>query len=415
MTPQNAMPARIGLAGAALLFLASCSLQDYELTLGVSTEEPAPSIAETIRSQLGAQGFTISIEETAVLSGIVNAVRDGELDLAVVDEPRVSVPGVVTLAPLYPSILHILHNRGAVTEDFAELIRGSSIYPGPVGSAGYRLLMQLADDFGVAADQYQLLENPWTVNPDVYFIFGGLLSDESLRQLSGYRLFSFVEADSISGGSVADGIVLRHHHLKPFLLPKSIYHTLNNDTVLTLSIRSVLIANENLDSDTAYDIASSLFNDAQEIALNYPLVMRELSDDLNPADLMFPLHEGARRYLDREAPGMIERYADVIALGVTLLLTAFSGAFAYSKRRQQIKKDRVDVYYSQLLEIRHGMDAAPDKAAFRACHQRALGVQREVLDLVVNERIAADNSLIAFISLSNQIVNELERRIGVER
>ena len=62
----------------------------------------------------------------------------------------------------------------------------------------------------------------------------------------------------IPGGSVADGIVLKHHHLKPFLLPKSVYYALNNDPVVTLSIRSVLIAHEDFNSEFALEIASQL-------------------------------------------------------------------------------------------------------------------------------------------------------------
>ena len=48
----------------------------------------------------------------------------------------------------------------------------------------------------------------------------------------------------------------------------------------------------------------------------------------------------------------------------------------------------------------------------RTYHKRALAVQHEVLNLLIDERVAADVSLVAFLSLSNQIINELDRRIG---
>jgi len=38
-------------------------------------------------------------------------------------------------------------------------------------------------------------------------------------------------------------------------------------------------------------------------------------------------------------------------------------------------------------------------------------VQQDVLNLLIDERVAADTSLMAFLSLSNQIINELDRRI----
>jgi len=392
------------------LVLAGCAVEDRELTLAVSTEEPAPSIAETIRSFLNERGFSISIDVTTDSTKIVAAIRDRKVDLALIEEPELPTPGVVTLAPLYPSILHVLYNDAEAPADFADLIRGAKVYAGPLGGAAHRLLMQLCIDFGVVSDQFQLLDNPWTVNPDVYFILGGLLSADSIRQLEGYRLFSFADADDVSGGSVADGIVLKHHHVKTFLLPKNVYYTLSNDPIVTLSIRSVLIAHEDFNSELALDIASQLFNKAQEIALSYPLVTRELTADFNAIELMFPLHVGTKRYLDRDKPGLIERYVEVLALILTIVITALSALFALYRHRSQVRKDRVDVYYSQLLEIRRDMKGMNDHTALHSYHKRALDVQHEVMNLLIDERVAADTSLMAFLSLSNQIINELERR-----
>ncbi len=394
------------------LVLAACTMEDRELTLAVSTEEPAPSIAETIRSSLGERGFSISVDTTTDPAKIVAAIRDRKIDLALVEEQEIPTPGVVTLAPLYPSILHVLYNDVETPGDLAELIRGAKVYAGPMEGAAHRLLMQLSADFGVSPDQFQMLDNPWAVNPDVYFVFGGLLSADSIRQLEGYRLFSFADVEDFNGGSVVDGIVLKHHHLKPFLLPKSVYYTLSNDPIVTLSIRSVLIAHEDFNSEFALDIASMLFSKAQEIALNYPLVTRELNVDINASELMFPLHADTKRYLDRDKPGFIERYADVLALILTILITLLTGGFAFYRYRSQLRKDRVDAYYSQLLEIRRNMEGANTHTAFRSYHKRALDVQQEVLNLLIDERVAADTSLTVFLSLSNQIINELDRRIG---
>jgi len=394
------------------LISAGCAKEDRELTLVISTEEPAPSIAESIRLFLGEGGFSISVDATADPAKIVAAIRDRRVDLALIEEPDVLEPGVVTLAPLYPSILHVLYNGTRAPENFADLIRGASVYAGPLGGAAHRLLLRLCVDYGVESDQFELLNNPWTERPDVYFIFGGLLSADSVTQLQGYRLFTFADAKDTSGGSEVDGIVLRHHQLKPFILPKNIYNTLSNDPIVTLSIRSVLIAHEDFNTDYAFEIASLLFDVSQEIALSYPLVTRELNDDVNASELMFPLHAGTRRYLDRDKPGFIERYVEVLALILTIVIGLLSGGYGLYRHRLQVRKDRVDAYYSLFLDIRRDMQATNSPAAWRSCHERAMDVQQEVLNLLIDERVAADASLLAFLSISNQIINELDRRIG---
>jgi hypothetical protein len=125
-------------------------------------------------------------------------------------------------------------------------------------------------------------------------------------------------------------------------------------------------------------------------------------------DLMLPIHEGTRRYPDRDRPGLIERNVEVMALYFTVFITLTSGAFALYRHRLQVRKDRVDTFFSRLLEIRREMANAD--ADYVACKEKVLNVQRQVLDLLVNEKIAADASLIAFMSQSNQILDELDRR-----
>ena len=396
------------LALSCLVLAGGCELQDRNLTLAHTTEEPAPSIAETVRSTLGTGGISITIQESADPTAILAAVSEGRIDLAIIEEPERPQAGATTLAPLYPSVLHVMHNRSDDPADFADLMRGANVYAGPAGGAAYRLLMQLATDFNIEPGEFELLDNPWTVMPDVWFIFGGLLSPENTSALAGYRLFNFAADGDAPGGTVADGIALRHHHVRPFLLPKGVYTNLADDAVLTLAIRTVLVANEDLDAQLAYDITSALFVNAQEISLDYPLVTRELNEDVQVADLMLPIQEGARRFLERDRPGFIERNVEVIALYFTVFITLVSSAIAFYRHRLQVRKDRVDTFIDKLLDVRR--DMVSSDADVVACRDKVLDVQRQVLDLLVNEKIAADASLIAFMSQSNQMLDELDRR-----
>ena len=86
-----------------------------------------------------------------------------------------------------------------------------------------------------------------------------------------------------------------------------------------------------------------------------------------------------------------------------------SGIFAYYRHRVQLKKDRFDVYYQRLLELRSAAEGMSDEALLLVQKKRVLDVQQEVLGLLIDERIAADSNLVAFLSLSNQILNELDR------
>ena len=409
---MRAAPLILG-ASLCLSPLGGCQMTMIpELTLAVSPEEPAPSVARELGDFLSSRRFAIEIQASSSPTDIVAAIRDRRVDLALVEEPAGPTTGVVTVAPLYPSVLHVLHRDPEDPPDFAALIRGKSVYPGPAGGAANRLLGQLTKDFAVKPEEYRVLENPWTEQPDVYFVFGGLLTEDSIRQLGGYRLFSFGQPDELDRGSVADGIVLKHPNLRSFVLPESVYYALSRPAVVTLAIRTVLISHADFDPELAQTIATELFENAQELASSYPLVTQELNVDLDPATLTFPLHRGARRYLERDKPSFIERYVEIIALLLTLFLALLSGAVWLYRYRQQERKDRVDLYYDRLLAIRGELTAEGQANASReALRQRALDIQQEVLGLVMDERIAADTSLVVFLNLSNQIINELDRSL----
>ncbi|MCH9695314.1 MAG: hypothetical protein K0U72_12460 [Gammaproteobacteria bacterium] len=400
-------PRRLLLPGVILL-AAACAPEQHSLTLGRSSEEPAPAIADSVRDTLNTQGIILDLQFASDPAAAMRAVLDGDLDLAIVEEPDHPLPQIMTLSPLYPSVLHVLHRQPAVAGDFVALIDGTSVYAGPIGGTAHQLLLDLAEDFGLSADNIEVLDNPWTVSPDVYFILGGLLSQENVNFLEDYRLFNFASPNDIDGGSVADAVALRHHHLRPFLLPKGVYPGIAETAVVTLSTRTVLIAHEGFDEQLAFDIASALFTNAQEISKSYPLVTGELQEDLDATELMLPLHPGTRRFRDRDRPGFVERNVDVIALYLTIGLAAFSGVFALYRNRLQVRKDRIDVFYQRLIDIRETMKTAADSGS-QIQKQQVLNVQREVLDLLIEERIAADASLVAFVILSNQMLDEIDR------
>ena len=87
-------------------------------------------------------------------------MQSGDIDLAIVEEPARRIPGLATVVPLYPSILHVLHRKAREVRTFPELIRGQQIYAGPVGGTASRLLEQLADDYMLAGSEYTILPDP---------------------------------------------------------------------------------------------------------------------------------------------------------------------------------------------------------------------------------------------------------------
>jgi len=103
-------------------------------------------------------------------------------------------------------------------------------------------------------------------------------------------------------------------------------------------------------------------------------------------------------------PSVIERYAEFVGAAVTLTIALVSLGVALYRRRRQTRRDRLDVYYRRALQCREELESGSADRMIIASRLRSL--QAEVFELLVAERINADSALIAFLVLSNQLLDE---------
>ena len=184
-------------------------------------------------------------------------------------------------------------------------------------------------------------------------------------------------------------------------LPAHLYPTLNNSRVTTVAIDTQLVVREALSVGDSYVLAELVEQARPVMAARYPFVALNEQDAQSTVAHALPLHPGATRFSDRLQPSFLERYAEVFAFLLTMLIAVVSAAVAINRYRQQRRKDRFDRFFQKLLEERKQL-AKSDPAV--AGNIRAL--QSEVMELVVKERIKADGALLAFLTLSNQLLSE---------
>ncbi|MDQ8205285.1 TAXI family TRAP transporter solute-binding subunit [Pelagicoccus sp. SDUM812003] len=389
-----------------LVALAGCGKREHSIVIGHSVEEPGPSIAQAVSGLLNQNKLPASTTSFANEAEILQAVLDGTVVFAIAEEPERKIKDLATVVPLYPSILHVLHKKGMSADSLADLLDGKTVYAGPIGGPAWRLLDRLTTDLRVEQD-YQILDNPWEIEPDVYFVLGGLLTADSLSQLSEYELFSFGDAANLGAGTEAEGIALRYNGIETFTLPAGLYGSFNPSPVLTISTQTVLIAKDDCEEELVRKVAKLLLENVQEVAAPFSLVTEQLKEDFNPHHLVLHLHPGSRRYLERDNPSFVERWADVIALIVTFCAAIASGFLALARFNRNRKKDTIDRFYREILELRSKVEdiaSSEERTQLEACVKKA---QADVFGLAIDERIESNASLVAFINLSNQVLCEV--------
>ncbi len=380
------------------------------LRLLVSPEEPGPRIAERLVTLLEREaGIAVEIVAGRGVLDHVEALTHGEADLAVVENSLPFEPRLSAVAPLYKGVLHVLYRSEAEAGSFAEVLRGARIYAGPADGVARKLLGWLAHHERIGPDEYEIIESPFE-EVDVYFSVGGILSDPSLRALRGYRLLGLGDADKSGAGSRVDALALRHPQLRPFVLPAGLYPELSHAAVLTVSVPSLLVARSDLPASTSYEIARVILEHATRLREISPLADPKMSDAAEMAGLSFPLHPGARRYLDRDKPSFAERYAEVIGLNLSGMIALVTALLAARRWRAQSRKDRLDDYYRRVLELRDALERAGSSSEVDQIAAQVRSVQGEAYALLIAEKVPADTAFVILQSLVTDVMREAAHR-----
>jgi hypothetical protein len=211
-------------------------------------------------------------------------------------------------------------------------------------------------------------------------------------------------------GSVVDGFCMSYQGARPFIIPKGTFGNAPAAPVLTVAIDAVLLARTDLDEDLVYQLVKSLLENQQTLARANPL-LRETDEQFDKSSLSYPLHPGAMRYYDRNEPTFIERYVDLIGVGISLsigLAGAISGFVRWNNRR---RKNRIDRYYVEVLAIEGSIEGLTTIEECSRAIAALLDLRRAAFRQLIDEKLAADESFRIFIALVDDVEARIEQRL----
>ena len=115
--------------------------------------------------------------------------------------------------------------------------------------------------------------------------------------------------------------------------------------------------------------------------------------------------------MQRDEPTYIERYSGVAELLVTLLIASVSGLIAVKNIYRIRRKNRIDEFYLETIRIRDSVtvDTTTDELATAIAKIHAL--KNRAFDLLVDERLAADQSFQVFIDLARESIDQINELV----
>ncbi len=386
--------------------MASCGGDRAPLVLGYTLGQPNPSIARAIGEVLESNRIRTRLEDPfESMDELTAAIEGGVVDAAIIGEPLTPNSNLHMLMPVLPRVLHVLHHKSMGTPTLNELLLAPSIFAGSPNSMSRAIFSALADHHHIEGVNSRLLDLPWVAAPgdppQVFFIFGGLLSIEARQGFTDYEVFSFNE----SSASSPQALALLFPNLRPFSLPAGIYPDLTSHEIDTLAVETLLVVRPDFDDELAYELNLMLHEQSQPLENAYALSRDSLTEPMQDTVHTLAIHSGSRRYIDKDAPSLLERYAEVFALIATVALglgTILTGWIRYTRQR---RKDRLDEYFLRLHALR---DVLHTDGAEQHHREEVAQMEAEVLQLLVEERLAVDSALVSFFLMSESVRRDVK-------
>lgn len=343
----------------------------------------------------------------------LDALEAGYADLAFTSNAQPYRQGITTVMPMYPTVLHILYRRDRAADSAEDLLRGATINAGPVGSASRQLLTEILDSLHIGADEVEFVDKLTTL-PDVNLVYvpispqqiRGLLEQEGVA--GEYRFASFGSSEDIGRGSEIDRAILLNPRLSPFIIPVGTYGDLPEEPVLTLAVDKLLVSRPDVDEAVIYDLIGEMRRLQPALAATRPLLFQGLSREFDASGSTFVLHPGAQAFTQRDEPTFYERYSGVAEVLVTLVIGLISGGYAVVQIYHRRRKNRIDRFYADVMAIRDSISERSSAADRAAAVEQVRKLQNEAFDMLIREKLAADESFRIFVTLSNDIVAQLK-------
>ncbi|MGC3944372.1 MAG: hypothetical protein QM762_07625 [Chryseolinea sp.] len=125
----------------------------------------------------------------------------------------------------------------------------------------------------------------------------------------------------------------------------------HSTTIHTFATDAILVTRKDAGENAIFLLAETILQGKMALVRDDPM-FRSITESINRETLLFPLHEGTSSYIRRDTPTFLERYADTLALVLSIAVLLYGVVQAVQNRIRQIKKDRIDEYFLEFLDIR---------------------------------------------------------------
>jgi hypothetical protein len=344
------------------------------------------------------------------------SVADGEAALAALDAGSADVAivensasyrhsAVRTVAPLYPSVLHIGIKAEKRGQTLAEVLRGATVFAGSEQTPARQLLDRMATMYAWRDIGFSFVDTIES-QPDVVFVFAPI-SPSSAPMFEGYELLSLGSAENL-GSDAAAALSLVSPFVRPFVIPQGTYGPLTPTAVSTVAVDTLLVTRAETSLVVVYDLIQSLLMMGPLLVAQRPDLAIDELETFQLSHVTFPVHAGTLAFRARNDPGFAERASSIFDVAVTVAVALVTSLFALVRFVRGRRKGRIDRFYSAVLEVRAKLAQNPTAEQRAECMVELRALRDEAFSLLIKEKLAADESFRILQALTRDVIRECE-------
>lgn len=352
-----------------------------------------------------------------------NLLRNGEIDVAIVQAGADSLQGLAIVTPLHRDVVHVVVRKELLSaeagkEQISSIsdLAGRSIIIGLKGSG----MQTSAKDI---LKHYQLIEQ--TDLCEVHFT--ELLNDED-RKYDAAMVTSGVEnqdmGDVLATGQFdllpldADSLDLRYRHFEYYEIPKNMWPPVPSQPVPTVSASALVVVREDSSAEFVKLLLDAIFEDnlyTHFSTIFSPQQARELAPSR--------LHPLTRRYHDPFGHyGILHTVLEGMAAGKELLFALGAAVYLVWDRWRRLKekeslelihiqKERLDAYLERTLEIEREQMKVTDPEKLQKFLDDVTDIKLQALGNLTHEDLRGDRTFSIFLMQCANLISKIQMRI----
>lgn len=418
----------------ALLILSLLSCDTKKNSHSIAASDPSTSnyfAAQILKTELeNNTRFKLNINEGLYTSSdnllsVYNQESDFGIIQNTIDYSNIGVEetelnkNIRTVLPLYDQVLFIIYRNQDHQDNLYDLLKGKRVGFGKENGGDAWLVKKIFDYLGIPDSIYTSVYSSYDKNivGNEIDISCSVTSYNNPRivemlEYGNNKMFSFENSSNMDYlGSAVNGIGLKNTTLSQFIIPKRSYGMYPKQPVLTICTQAVLVCHKNLHEDITHKMIEDIITHKTLISNTNP-IYDKISENFDPHRLRFPLHLGVKIYFDRNKPGFLEKYAEVMALIVTILALVFGGISSLRNWQRMKKKNRIDVYYQKVIDLDNKIIATADEQELRSLENKLFALRDNAFEQLIQERLIADESFNIFLRLMEASIRRIKNQLS---